>query len=578
MKLGGLPTLLGLLAAAIPRSALVATGEMMSCESGASSRRCGAAISTEQLHGSGTTARCSCRRMPWRLGLRFLRPRRSVGHCTRLALPALAPDGSRSNRPSCTLRERTRDTGAPATAWVLSEALPSDDAARLGSLPPRGRTAECSALVTLAADGCFGAHERPRLKVLISAYACEPGRGSEPGVGWNLAKAMSRHHDIWVLTRANNRKPIEDELAARPVAGLRVVYYDLPRWARWWKRGGRGVRAYYHLWQVGAIRAARAAHRRVGFDLAHHATLVKYWAPAAAAFVGVPFVWGPVGGGESMPAAFFSGLSRQSLVFELGRLAARWLGERDPLVRATGRRAAIAIATTPETAARLDSLVRCPIVQMPEVALTTPEIEALAALERDSARREVVYVSVGRLEDLKGYHLSLRAFAKAAVPGSRYVLIGDGSARQRLQRLAERLGIRDRVSFLGWIPRSDVLQRLADADVFVHPSLHDSGGWATVEAMAAGLPVVVLGIGGPATQVTQRCGYVIAPANPEQVAQSMAVAMAALAENQLHRVEMGRAARSHIRSAFSWKKKAMSMSDCWLGALAAIGTADRKER
>ena len=53
-----------------------------------------------------------------------------------------------------------------------------------------------------------------RLKVLISAYACEPGKGSEPEVGWQWALQMARHHDVTVLTRANNRQAIEPAIEA----------------------------------------------------------------------------------------------------------------------------------------------------------------------------------------------------------------------------------------------------------------------------------------------------------------------------------------------------------------------------
>ena len=54
-------------------------------------------------------------------------------------------------------------------------------------------------------------HEN-RLRVLLIAYACEPGRGSEPGTGWNMAIALSEHHDVTVITRANNREAIECHL------------------------------------------------------------------------------------------------------------------------------------------------------------------------------------------------------------------------------------------------------------------------------------------------------------------------------------------------------------------------------
>ncbi|HZF26454.1 MAG TPA: hypothetical protein VEZ88_09350, partial [Steroidobacteraceae bacterium] len=111
------------------------------------------------------------------------------------------------------------------------------------------------------------------LRVLLSAYACEPARGSEPGIGWNWARHLAEAgNEVCVLTRANNRMAIESSLRNDPVRRLRFAYYDLPGWARWWKRGGRGVHLYYLLWQWGAFRFARRLHRARAFDVVHHIT------------------------------------------------------------------------------------------------------------------------------------------------------------------------------------------------------------------------------------------------------------------------------------------------------------------
>src|ERR1700683_2444848 len=88
-----------------------------------------------------------------------------------------------------------------------------------------------------------------RLRVLLSAYACEPGRGSEPGVGWNWIRELAKFDEVWVMTRSNNREPIERALTAEPIDGAQFVYYDLPRWLRFWKKRQRGIRLYYYLWQ-----------------------------------------------------------------------------------------------------------------------------------------------------------------------------------------------------------------------------------------------------------------------------------------------------------------------------------------
>jgi hypothetical protein len=172
-----------------------------------------------------------------------------------------------------------------------------------------------------------------RLHILISAYACEPGKGSEPGVGWNWVMQVARFHEVWVITRANNRQPIEQAMAAQPGPQVHWLYVDLPRWALWWKRGQHGMYLYYYLWQVGAYMLAQRLHREVRFDVVHHLTFGTHWMPSLLALLSVPFVWGPLGGGEYAPRTLSRTFCIRGKIHEVMRRAARWLGERDPLVR-----------------------------------------------------------------------------------------------------------------------------------------------------------------------------------------------------------------------------------------------------
>lgn len=393
-----------------------------------------------------------------------------------------------------------------------------------------------------------------RLKVLLSAYACESGKGSEPGVGWGVAREMARFHDVWVITRANNRTAIEAELARNPVPGLNFVYYDLPRWARFWKSGQRGVQLYYYLWQIGAYFVARNLHRRIGFDLIHHVTFVKYWSPSLLALLPVPFIWGPVGGGESAPRAFWRDFSLRGHVYEALRGLARWLGEHDPLVRLTARRSAVALATTNETAARLRKLGARNVQVFSEVGLSKEEIAELGKIEGRSGN-PVWFISIGRLLHWKGFHLGLRAFAEAGLAGAEYWIVGDGPERRRLETLARNLGIAERVKFWGTLPREETLQKLAECDVLVHPSLHDSGGWVCIEAMAAGKPIICLDLGGPAIQVTNRTGFKVPALAPVQAVSQIAIAIRRLASEPRLRKSMREAGRRRVTDHFEWSKK-----------------------
>ena len=400
-----------------------------------------------------------------------------------------------------------------------------------------------------------------RLRVLMSAYACEPGKGSEPGIGWNLAKAMAKRHDVWVLTRANNRPAIEAELAERPVPNLDFLYYDLPRWARWWKRGGRGVQLYYYLWQFSAINTARKAHKKEKFDIAQHVTFKKYWAPSAAAFIGAPFVWGPVGGGESMPKSFFHDLSLKSRIYERFRSMVRRIGESDPFVLTTARRANVAIATTKETSERIQSMAKLSTVEGMIGDCMVPEEFVLGNSRKEPKKeRTITFISSGRFLGWKGYHLSIRAFAELALENSRYILLGDGPEKNHLQKLAKELSIEKQIEFIGSISRGEVIKRLSSADIFVHPSLHDSGGWATLEAMASGLPVICLDIGGPAVQVNSSVGRKIPAINPSQTIKDLTESMRELASNHDLRRRLGEAAKDHVFSEFTWEKEVEQLS------------------
>lgn len=400
-----------------------------------------------------------------------------------------------------------------------------------------------------------------RLNVLISAYACEPGTGSEPGVGWNWVTEMARFHDVWAITRAMNRPAIEQALAAQPELRVQWIYVDLPRWASWWEQGRRGEHPYYYLWQIAAYRAAKRVHQRVAFDVAHHLTFGTYWMPTLLTRLPIPFVWGPLGGGECAPPSFRRTFRTRGKLHETLRNAARWIGERDPLVRSAARRAAVILAKAKETAHRLQSLGAQQVELYSEVGMAAEDFRTLNALPlRDEAPFRVI--SVGRLVHWKGFHLGLMAYARLQqrVPASEYWVVGDGRERRDLEQLAQRLAIAGKVRFWGNLSRQEVLAKLAECDVLVHPSLHDSGGWVAPEAMAAGRPVICLDLGGPALQVTAETGFKVSVQYPEQVVSDLADAMLRLALSTSLRARMGEMARRRAAQEYGWSTKGPTLA------------------
>jgi glycosyltransferase involved in cell wall biosynthesis len=399
------------------------------------------------------------------------------------------------------------------------------------------------------------------LRILISAYACEPEKGSEPGIGWNWVRQIARFHEVWVITRGNNRAPIEKSLAKEPLPNVHWVYFDLPRWVRFWKKRQRGVHLYYYLWQIGAYFVARKLHRCIGFNLVHHVTFGNYWMPSFLGLLPIPFIWGPVGGGESAPRSFWHAFSFRGKTYELLRDLARSLAQFDPFVRLAARRAALGIATTEETATRLRRLGCRKVMVLSSVGLSRDESVRLGGF---AARQSNPFrlVSIGNLLNFKGFEFGLRAFAqfKSRFPAAEYWIIGDGPERKRLERVGEAFGVARSVTFWGSIPRRQVLEKLGDCDVLVHPTLHDSGGWVCLEAMAAGRPVVCLDLGGPALLATEDSGVKVPATSPEQVVRDLAKAMLRLAEDPVLRVRMGQASRQRVKEYFDWDEKGLFMT------------------
>ena len=134
----------------------------------------------------------------------------------------------------------------------------------------------------------------------------------------------------------------------------------------------------------------------------------------------------------------------------------------------------------------------------------------------------LVVGTVGRLTQIKGHHFLLEAVGSLAgrLPGLTCVLLGDGELRQDLTDQASRLGISDRVHFLGW--RADVARIMSLFDIFAFPSLNEGMGKVLIEAMALEKPIVASAVGGITNLVTQdENGMLVPPGDAEILAKAI---------------------------------------------------------
>lgn len=379
------------------------------------------------------------------------------------------------------------------------------------------------------------------MNVLITAYACRPGWGSEPGIGWNWIREISRFSKVSVITRDTNEAYVSDELARRPLDSVRWVYAPTYRWMR------DTNRFQYYLWQRNILPLARDLHARERFDIVHHITYGVHWMPSFMPELGIPFVWGPVGGAEKAEPAMIRSLPLHGRLKHAARQIAQGVLESTPQVRRTVAGAAVALGATRHTADRLQLLGVRDVRVFPGVSLPPADYERLSVLpSRTELPRRVI--SMGRLLHWKGFDLGIEAFARVApeFPNAEYWIVGDGRERQRLQDLAASVDLQDRVKFLRSRERSQALDDLSKCDVLMHPSMHDSGGWVTLEAMAAGRPVICLDAGGPGVQVGEGNGIKVRPGPRDRVIDDLAAGLRTLFADQELRLRLGAEARKTV--------------------------------
>jgi glycosyltransferase involved in cell wall biosynthesis len=354
---------------------------------------------------------------------------------------------------------------------------------------------------------------------------------------------------------------IEEELTRNPLPGLQFIYCDLPL-SHWWKRGLYGVHIHHYLWQIRAYFVTKKLHDKVGFDLVHHVTYVRYSSPSFLSLLPIPFIWGPVGGGEAAPKPFWQDFNFRAKLYEISRRIAHWLGEHDPFTGLTARYSFLVRATTEDTAKRLWQMGATNVEIFSESGLSDEEIDHLARCPLPAVP-PIRFISMARLLHWKGLHLGLRAFARASLPDAEYWILGEGPEQRHLQILVQQLGIVNQVKFWGRLPRHETLLRLGECHVLIHPSLHDSGGWVCLEAMAAGRPVICLDLGGPAVQVTEETGFKIPAHLPEQTVAGLADAMMRLTREPELRASMGQAGQKRVCEMYSWRMKGLHLSQLY---------------
>jgi glycosyltransferase involved in cell wall biosynthesis len=392
--------------------------------------------------------------------------------------------------------------------------------------------------------------------IIATAYAVNPYKGSEDGMGWNFICQIARYNKVIAVTRENNRPHIEQYMSENPdylYENMSFLYFDLPKWARFWKKGNRGAMFYFYLWQ----RCVPGFIKKNGlrFDIAHNLNFHNDWTPSFLWKLGKPFVWGPVGHHPRVPTEYLRDYQRSYRVKESFTWHVKQLfWTLSPSLKKSVKQASHIFCMNSH-ASQVLNLKANRYSIIPSVATQN------FGFNLDDKKDKFIVISAGRLVPLKGFDMTIRAFAiflrnlpSKSRERCELQIVGAGPELNTYKRLCSEFGIEQQTKFVSWIGRNDLMNEFKKASAFVFPS-HEGAGMVVAEALSFGLPVICLDNCGPGEFINKDCGFAVSYTDYDQTVREISAGIKKLFNDPDLSKRMALSARERFLTHFHWDQR-----------------------
>ncbi len=413
-----------------------------------------------------------------------------------------------------------------------------------------------------------------KMRVLLSAFACHPQKGSEEGVGWNWLKEISRENEVYAiicshldLDQENAVKAAVEVLPQKD--NIHLTFIPLL------ESPSRGLYVFslfdfylrYVEWQKQAYQASLSILENIEIDIVHHVTYASWLIPGFLWKLPKPFILGPVSGSQRTPWVAYSLLPSKGIMMESVRMIYFfWSRLSSEVPKEAVKKASIVLYSNFETFKDIKKF------RLSGETLLFSEVGAPVIHETTvhpiKEGKKILLLWSGLIQPRKNFGLLLEALRilPSNIDWELHVL-GSGELIEYWKDKVVRASLDDRIIFLGQVPYADVERHYQKADIFVFPSLREGTPTAIIEAMAYGLPVVALRLHGAAVVLDNDCGILIDVMNKKQMINDFAEAIVKLAQDSDLRIKIGKNAIQKIQSSYTWEQRRKNMMIIYQKAL-----------
>lgn len=402
-----------------------------------------------------------------------------------------------------------------------------------------------------------------RLKILLCCYACDPTRGSEPGMGWNFASNIARSHDVHVLVEEGEfLQSLTRYSEEHPEQVSHITFHYIPGTQHEFLRKIWPPSYYwfYRAWHRRAYEYACRLDKEENFDLIHQVTISGFREPGYLWKLGKPFVWGPLGGFTDSPWCLLGSLGVHGALYLGLRNVINYFHKRwGKAARDAAAHSHTILTSTTKAVEEIRTFWNREAILMNEVGLETRHTHYEPSGHEDGTPLRLCWA--GEHKARKALDLLLQALPHCKEKVELHVL-SSGPRMKAWQALSHRLGLDDIVTFHGFVPREEAFHIMGTSHVFCITSVREDTSTVVFEAFRYGVPIIALDHCGFAAVINDDCGIKIPIRNRKQVIHDYARHIDYLATHEPERRRLSAGALNRCKD-FTWEAKMAVLNDIY---------------